>query len=166
VAILPAFFQQLELAEKQVEIVTQAFPGRTRLVALFDSQSADQFEAAERAAKSLNMQMQPLKIENPPYDFETAFRNASAASADIVLVLSSPFFGEQSSRIAALAIMHRLPTMFIFRTYVDAGGLMSMASISRTCSGARRTTSPKFAKAGSPQIFRSNKPTSLSSSST
>jgi len=118
-------FQQLELAQKQVEIVTQAFPGRARLVALFDAQSADQFEAAERAAKALNVRMQPLKLENPPYDFEAAFRNASAASADVVLVLSSPFFGEQDSRIAALAIAHRLPTMFIFRTYVDAGGLMS-----------------------------------------
>jgi putative ABC transport system substrate-binding protein len=29
------------------------------------------------------------------------------------------------SEIAKLAIEHRLPTMFVFRSYVDAGGLMS-----------------------------------------
>ena len=40
-------FQQLALAQKQVEILKQAFPDRTRLVALFDAQSADQFAAAE-----------------------------------------------------------------------------------------------------------------------
>ena len=43
-------FQQLELAQKQVEILTQAFPDRNRLAVLFDAQSADQFVAAERAA--------------------------------------------------------------------------------------------------------------------
>jgi hypothetical protein len=40
-------FQQLELAQKQVELLTQAFPDRTRLAMLFDAQSADQFGAAE-----------------------------------------------------------------------------------------------------------------------
>jgi putative tryptophan/tyrosine transport system substrate-binding protein len=29
------------------------------------------------------------------------------------------------SLIASLAVQHRLPTMFIFKTYVQAGGLMS-----------------------------------------
>jgi len=50
-------FQQLELAQKQVELLTQAFPERTHLAALFDAQSADQFGAAERSAKSLNLQI-------------------------------------------------------------------------------------------------------------
>ena len=50
-------FQQLELAQKQVELLTQAFPDRTRLAMLFDAQSADQFGAAERTARLLNRQM-------------------------------------------------------------------------------------------------------------
>ena len=45
-------FQQLELAQKQVEILTQAFPERNRLAVLFDRQSADQFAAADKAAKA------------------------------------------------------------------------------------------------------------------
>jgi len=63
-------FQQLELAQKQVELLTQAFPDRTRLAVLFDSQSADQFDAAERAATALNLQVQPIRLENPPYDID------------------------------------------------------------------------------------------------
>jgi putative ABC transport system substrate-binding protein len=43
----------------------------------------------------------------------------------MVLVLSSPFFVEHRPEIAALAIAHRLPTMFVFKSYVEAGGLMS-----------------------------------------
>jgi putative tryptophan/tyrosine transport system substrate-binding protein len=52
-------FQQVELAQKQVELLTQAFPDRTRLTMLFDALSG-QFGAAERAAKALNLQMQAL----------------------------------------------------------------------------------------------------------
>lgn len=118
-------FQQLELAQKQVEILSQAFPDRTRLVALFDVESADQFAEAERAAKLLKIQVQPLKLENPPYDFDAAFRTASAGSAQMAIVLSSPLFAPQSSKIADLAIAHRLPAMFIFKPYVELGGLMS-----------------------------------------
>jgi ABC-type uncharacterized transport system substrate-binding protein len=118
-------FQQLELAQKQVELLTQAFPERTRIAAFFDAQSADQFGAAERAAKSLNLELQALKLENLPYDFEAAFRNAKAGAAQVGLVLSSPFFIPHTARIGQLAIEHRLPTMFIQKDYVRAGGLMS-----------------------------------------
>jgi putative ABC transport system substrate-binding protein len=118
-------FQQLALAQKQVEILKQAFPDRTRLVALFDAQSADQFAAAEQTAQSLGMQVQPLKLENPPYDFDAAFRSESASSAQIAIVLSSPLFAPQSAKIVELTIAQRLPTMFIFWNYVEAGGLMS-----------------------------------------
>src|SRR5262249_2157107 len=45
---------QPQLAQKQVELLTQAFPDRTRLAILFDALSADQSLAAERAAELLN----------------------------------------------------------------------------------------------------------------
>jgi putative tryptophan/tyrosine transport system substrate-binding protein len=95
------------------------------LAVLFDAQSADQFVAAEHAAKSLKRAVQSLKLEKPPYDFEAAFRSASEGSAQMVLVLSSPLFAPQSSKIASLAMAQRLPTMFIFKTYVEDGGLIS-----------------------------------------
>jgi putative ABC transport system substrate-binding protein len=71
------------------------------------------------------LQIQPLKLENPPYDFDAAFRHAQAGGAQIVLVLSSPFFIPHTARIGQLAIDHQLPTMFINKNYVLAGGLMS-----------------------------------------
>ena len=48
-------FRQLELAQKQVELLSQAFPGKTRLAILFEAQSTDQLEPAERIAKSLKL---------------------------------------------------------------------------------------------------------------
>ena len=118
-------YRQLELAEKQVEILKQTFPERKRLAIFFDAQSADQFGAAERSAKALKIEILALKLENPPYDFAAAFRSATAGKAQVVLVLSSPHFIRHGTWIAELAVEHRLPTMFISRGYVEAGGLMS-----------------------------------------
>jgi putative ABC transport system substrate-binding protein len=116
---------QTELAAKQVELLTQAFPGRTRLGIFWDQISGDQFAAAERQARSLGLDVRPLKLEHPPYDFDAAFQRLSEGSPQMLLLLSSPFFAPARSRIADLAIQQRLPTMFIFKTYVEAGGLMS-----------------------------------------
>jgi putative tryptophan/tyrosine transport system substrate-binding protein len=118
-------FQQLELAQKQVEILAQAFPERKRLAVLFDAQSIDQFNAAEQAAKSLTLQIQPSKLENPPYDLEAAFRQVQAGAAQAVLVLSSPLFIPHMPKVIEMATANRLPTMFINKDWVLAGGLMS-----------------------------------------
>ena len=116
---------QTELAAKQVELLTQAFPGRTRLAVLWDAISADQFAAAERQARSLRLDVRSLKLENPPYDFDAAFQSLAEGSPQMLLVLSSQYFGPYRSHIAELAIQQRLPTMFIFKGYVQVGGLIS-----------------------------------------
>jgi putative ABC transport system substrate-binding protein len=117
-------FQQVELAQKQVELLTQAFPGRTRLAVLFDALSG-QVSAAEQTAKALNLQVQALRLENPPYDFDSAFASAAAGGAQMVLVLSSPLFFPHRARVIELANKHRLPSMFIVKHWVQTGGLMS-----------------------------------------
>jgi putative tryptophan/tyrosine transport system substrate-binding protein len=119
------FYRQSELAAKKVELLTQAFPERTQLAVLWDVQTADEFSAAERAAKSLHLEFRSLKLENPPYDFPAAFRTLAQGGAQMLLVLSSPFFAEYRRQIAELTIQHRLPAMFLFKSYVQVGGLMS-----------------------------------------
>jgi ABC-type uncharacterized transport system substrate-binding protein len=123
--ITGVFYRQLELAAKEVELLREAFPERNRLAILWDALSADVFNAAEQAAKSHSLEIQPLKLENPPYDFAAAFKNLAKGGAQMVLVLSSPYFSEYRAQLAELEIRHHLPAMFIFRSYVDAGGLMS-----------------------------------------
>ena len=118
-------FRQPELVSKQIELLKEAFPDRTRLAVFYDGQSADQFSAAEAAAKSMRLELRAIKLENPPYDFAPAFRSAAQGAAQMLLVLSSGYFSPHRVRIAERAIEHRLPTMFIFKTYIEAGGLMS-----------------------------------------
>lgn len=114
-----------ELAAKQIEVLQEAFPDRNRLGVLWDTQSADQFSAAEREAKARRLELRSLKLENPPYDFAAAFRTLAQDDVQILIVSSSPLFSPQNAQIASLAIEHRLPAMFILKHYVEAGGLMS-----------------------------------------
>ena len=118
------FYRQPELAAKQLELLTQAFPERTKLGVLWDALSADQFTAAERAAQAHRLELHSLKLEKAPYDFPAAFRQLSDGGSQMVLVLSSPFFAQYTASVAEAARASRLPSMFIFRSYVDAGGLM------------------------------------------
>ena len=66
--------------------------------------SADQFSAADAVAKSMPLQLRPLKLEKPPYDFGVAFQTMANDGAQMVLVLSSPFFVEYHKEITAGAI--------------------------------------------------------------
>jgi putative ABC transport system substrate-binding protein len=118
-------FRQPELAGKQIELLKEAFPSRTRLAIVYDAESADQFSAAEVAARSMQVQIDAVKLERPPYEFEPVFRSLEPRGAQMMLVLSSGYFTQHRTRIAELAIQYRLPTMFIFKTYVAVGGLMS-----------------------------------------
>jgi putative tryptophan/tyrosine transport system substrate-binding protein len=52
-----------ELAAKQIELLQEAFPDRNRLGVLWDTQSADQFRAAEHEAKARRLVLRPLKLE-------------------------------------------------------------------------------------------------------
>jgi putative ABC transport system substrate-binding protein len=119
------FTRQLELAEKQVELLTQTFPDKTRLGLLWDDQTADQFGAAERRARAFGLERHAVKLESLPYDVDAAFRTLAERSPQMLLVLSGPLFAPYQRKIAELTRQYRLPTMFIFRTYVEAGGLVS-----------------------------------------
>ena len=83
------------------------------------------WSAAERAAKALTLQVQALRLENPPYDFDIAFRDAVSGGAQMALVLSTPSFLPHMARVVELANTHRLPSMFIGKHWAQAGGLIA-----------------------------------------
>jgi putative ABC transport system substrate-binding protein len=58
-----------------------------------------------------------------PDDFEPSFK--AAQGADGVLQLADSLFLAHRTRLAALAARDRLPAIYGYREFVDAGGLMS-----------------------------------------
>jgi putative ABC transport system substrate-binding protein len=142
-----------ELAAKQLELLVEAFPENKSIAALWEPASAEQFDSAQRTAQSLHIELRSHKVENPPFDFDEAFRAIAQGGSRMLLVLSGPSFGMQRAHIADLAIQHRLPTMFTFKYYVEAGGLMSYGI----------DTLPIFRRAASfvAKILRGAKPSDL-----
>jgi putative ABC transport system substrate-binding protein len=108
------FLRQTELAEKQIELLVEAVPDRKRVAVLWDAISADQFTAAEKRARALGLQIQSLKMEKPPYDLDAAFRMMKEAGSQMLLALTSQFFGQQSQRLIELATRDGcLPCLFL-----------------------------------------------------
>ena len=78
----------------------------------------------EDAIRKLNMQVEVVDAQTSD-EFERAFAQLTAKSADGVVLLGDPTLIEHSRRIAELAQSARLPTAFSRRENVDAGGLLS-----------------------------------------
>jgi putative tryptophan/tyrosine transport system substrate-binding protein len=119
------FTRQPELAEKQVELLKETFPQRHRLALVWDAQTVDQYEAAERTARALKIEVTSHRFEKMPYDVPAMFRAIAASGAQLLQVASGPNMGNYQQIIAEQALQHRLPAIFIFKSYVDRGGLMS-----------------------------------------
>jgi putative tryptophan/tyrosine transport system substrate-binding protein len=151
--ITGVFTRQPELAEKQLELMTQAFPAARRLATLSNTESVDQFNAAQRRAKLQGLEVIPIELQELPYDIEAAFRRIIESRAELIQVLSSPAMFPYRFQIIDLAIRHRLPTMFIFKSYVLAGGLMSY--------GANRAASMRPMAAYVAKILKGAKPSDL-----
>jgi putative tryptophan/tyrosine transport system substrate-binding protein len=120
------FFEQIELAAKRLELFKQAVPEMRRVAMLWDTISADQYEAAHEAAAALGIPAVSLEFRAAPYDYERALAEAWVGLGDGLMVMTSPVLSTADGpRLAALALQHRLPSMFVSRRSVKAGGLMS-----------------------------------------
>ena len=118
-----------ELASKWLELLKQAVPGVSRVAflrqpgALGDADKVV-LKGAEVAARALGVWLQLVEARGPA-DLDRVFSDMTKAHADALIVLSTTLFSGERRRLVDLAARHRLPTMFPFRSYVDAGGLMS-----------------------------------------
>lgn len=113
------------LAAKQLELLSEAFPERRRIGLLFDAHTTEQLVIVEGLAQDLRLTTVNHGFDTAPYDWSHAFERLVAGGAQSLLALSSTRFTPHQKTITGLALEHRLPSMFIFPLYVDAGGLMS-----------------------------------------
>ncbi len=116
------------LAGKRLELLKEAFPQISRVVALWDpSRRSNEihFKETEAAARELGVQLQSLMVRLP-YDLENVFRTAVKARAEALSQLGCCFWGYRA-QIVKLAVKNRLPVMYSASRMVHAGGLMAYA---------------------------------------
>jgi len=119
-----------EISGKQLELLKEIIPRLSRVAVLGTSTSpstALSLKEVELAAEAFGVKLQYLDVLGPK-DIEIAFRAASKGRADAVLVLTSPFFASQRKQIADLAAKNRLPAIYPFPEFVEAGGLLSYST--------------------------------------
>jgi ABC-type uncharacterized transport system substrate-binding protein len=117
--------QQIELAEKRVQILRDSFPDLPTAIAFWDEISADQWDAAQTAAATLGFPLAGVKLDDPPYDYERALAQSAPNHRGCLMVMVSAFFFRDRARLAELALRHRIVSMFGFREWIEAGGLLS-----------------------------------------
>jgi putative ABC transport system substrate-binding protein len=112
---------------KQLELLVAAVPNMVRLGLLTTSMSP----AYAAVLKRIQVSAQQARLTLVTADarngdaLAAAFATLSKGRAQAVIVPSDVLFNLNREKIAALAISHRLPSMFGVREYVEAGGLMS-----------------------------------------
>ena len=115
----------VDLSAKLIELFAELVPGMKRVgVVRNPNNPAVTVMLRETAVRKLNMQVEVVDAQTSD-EFERAFAQLSANSADGVVLLADPTVIEHSRRIAELAQSARLPTAFQRRENVDAGGLFS-----------------------------------------
>ena len=119
------FFQQTELTVKRVQLVRDAFPDVSAATMFWDRLSADQWQAAQNAATTVGLRLFGIELRAPPYDYERALLDAPPDHRGMLIVATSPFFFRDRAQIADFAFRQRIASVFVFREWVDAGGLLS-----------------------------------------
>jgi putative tryptophan/tyrosine transport system substrate-binding protein len=116
-----------DIVGKELELLTQTVPRATRIGVLWNPTTPSHqlaVKAVESAGEQLKVDL--LTVPASTADgFAGAFSTMSEKRAGALLVVASPLFRASSSRLAELALKHRLPSMFGTRDDAEAGGLMS-----------------------------------------
>ena len=116
-----------ELSGKQLELLKETVPRLSRVVVIGESNNPGNSEVLremELAAKAFGVKLQSLDVWDLK-DIETAFRAASKARANAVIVLAGTIVLVHRAQITTLAIKSRLPAIYPRPEFVEDGGLMT-----------------------------------------
>jgi len=120
-----------ELASKELEILHEAVPQRTRIGVLWNPTTPSHgpaMQSIQDAAASLGVRLYPAPTRRVE-DFESAFASLLSVNVDSLLVLASPMsYSDRGMLLVQLALKHNLPAMFGLKENAEAGGLMSYSA--------------------------------------
>ncbi len=124
---ITGIFMDSALAGKWLELLRAIVPKNEIVGVLWDSGTGSaQLATVKAAAQGIAVQLLVLEVRNP-VDLDVALGAGLRGGANALVVLSSPVVGAtvNSKRIAAFATSNRLPAISPFRSFAEAGGLMS-----------------------------------------
>ena len=116
-----------EMDGKRLELLHELMPNAARVGLLLDPNFPaypTQLNELQQAATIIGLQVEVLRA-NTDGEIEAAFEIASQKRVGALVLAASPFFDTRRDKLVALAAAHALPTIYHFREFAVAGGLMS-----------------------------------------
>jgi putative ABC transport system substrate-binding protein len=118
----------LEVGPKRLELLRELVPTATIIAVLVNPTNPSIAENISRdlpvAARTLGLQTPVLRAGSAS-EIDMAFVTVVQQRAGALLVANDAFFNSRRDQLVALAAQHRLPTMYGWREFPAAGGLMS-----------------------------------------
>jgi putative ABC transport system substrate-binding protein len=117
-----------ELGPKRLELLHELVPASTSIAVLVNPANLSVAEPLVRnlqaAARALGLQLTILHASTDR-EIDAAFTSAIQLRIAGLVIGNDAFFTSRSKQIAALAIRHVVPTIYQFREFAEAGGLLS-----------------------------------------
>ena len=118
-----------EVAPKRLELLHQFVPASKSIALLVNP--ANPVVAAEAQAKELEAAVRTLGLQLPlvkasnALEIEEAFSALVRDRVDALQIGVDPLFGNHVDQLVALATRHKVPTIYPWREFTAAGGLMN-----------------------------------------
>jgi putative ABC transport system substrate-binding protein len=145
----------VEVGSKRLELLHELVP-KAAIVALLVNPTSPFAETTSRdlqaASRTLGLQLHVLNASTER-DFDVVFAKLIQLRAGALVIGPDPFFTSRTEQLAALALRHAVPTIFQYRAFAAAGGLMSY--------GGSLTDSYRTAGAYTGRILKGEKPADL-----
>jgi putative tryptophan/tyrosine transport system substrate-binding protein len=113
-----------EMRVKQLEMLKEVLPRLSRVAFLRHPSIPLDMRDLERATQAMGLSVLVVQARVPE-EFAAAFAAATRARAGALAVLAGSMFFAHRASIAELAARHRLPTVYLLREHVEAGGFMA-----------------------------------------
>ena len=115
------------LSGKRLELLKEMVPKLSRVAVLWNPQSTSatlNWKENQQPARQLGIQLHSLEVRSPN-ELDKAFEAATRARAGALAILPDPVITTNLKRIVDFAAKSRLPSIYQWSEFADAGGLVT-----------------------------------------
>ena len=119
-----------DLESKRLELLKELVPHLSHLGVLASATnpySASTVPRVQRDGEALGLTVNVVTVQDKD-DLESGLHRLARARPDAVFVVSDALLYSRSKQTAEFMVQHRLPAMFPFRGYAEAGGLVAYSA--------------------------------------
>jgi putative ABC transport system substrate-binding protein len=124
-------FLSLDLSIKRIDLLKEAMPAMTRVAVLSNPDHAgdtSELKATRETARALGLAIEHFEVRTDD-SFEPAFAAIAQSKCDGLLAFPDALTNFNRQKIVAFALRRRLPSIYGWKIYAEAGGLMSYGPV-------------------------------------